>query len=76
MSDDDSVVHQQGFSKVTGTRYETEGGNTRVRIQRQKRIHKFQTGYEDRGRPLTLFSGSERDAREVYEVLREWFNDG
>lgn len=75
MTDDDTVVHQQGFSKVSGTRYETESETTRVRIKRQKRMHKFQSGYENVGRPLTLFSGRERDAREVYRVLREWFED-
>jgi hypothetical protein len=75
MPNDDTVVIPNGFSKVTGTKRETESGNTRVRVKRQKRMHKFQSGYEPRGRPVTLFSGAERDAREVYEVLREWFDE-
>ena len=71
----DLVVIPNGFSKIRGAQYETESGTTRVRIERQRRMHKFESGYEDRGRPVPLFTGSERDARAVYAVLREWFED-
>lgn len=71
---EDVVVHRKGFVKISGSRYEANSG-TRVRIERQKRMHKFQTGYEDAGPAVPIFSGTEEDARHVYEVLREWFED-
>lgn len=76
MSREDStqVVHRKGFTKIRGVRYEAVSGE-RVRIERQKRMHRFRTGYEDTGPAVPLFTGSEQDARHVYEVLKEWFED-
>lgn len=70
----DPVTLSRGFSKVSGSSYETET-ETRIRIEKQKRMHKFQTGYEDVRRPRRLFEGSEQEARFVYEVLKEMFDD-
>lgn len=70
-----AVIHRKGFTKIRGTQYETESGAVRVRIDRQHRMHKFQTGYEDRGPPVPIFTGTESDARHVYEILKEWFED-
>lgn len=77
MSDDEqeSIVIPNGFSKIIATQYPTVNDNTRIRIKRQKQMHKFRSGYENVGRPLTLFSGNERDAREVYQALKELFDD-
>jgi K+/H+ antiporter YhaU regulatory subunit KhtT len=71
---DELVVHRKGFTKIVGTRYEAQSG-MRIRVERQKRMHKFQTGYEDSGPAVPIFTGTEEDARHVYEVLREWFED-
>lgn len=68
------VLHRKGFTKIRGVQYEAESG-TRVRIERQKRMHKFQTGYQDTGPAVPIFTGTEQDARHVYEVLKEWFED-
>lgn len=70
----ESVTHRHGFTKVRGTRYESVSG-PRVRIERQERMHKFRTGYENTGPAVPIFTGSEQDARHVYEVLKEWFDD-
>lgn len=70
----EAVVHRKGFLKIVGTQYESVSG-TRVRIERQKRMHKFQTGYQDTGPAVPIFTGTEADARYVYEVLKEWFDD-
>lgn len=73
-SDDSTVVvHRRGFTKIRGTRYESVSGE-RVRIERQERMHKFRTGYEDTGPPVPIFTGDMDDARHVYEVLKEWFD--
>lgn len=73
-ADLNAVVHRHGFTKIRGTRYESVSG-PRIRIERQKRMHKFRTGYEDTGTAVPIFTGSEDDARHVYEVLKEWFDD-
>lgn len=75
MTDDsETVVHRHGFIKVRGTRYESVSG-PRIRIERQKRMHKFGSGYQDTGPAVPLFAGSEEDARRAYEALKELFDD-
>lgn len=70
----DAVVHPRGFTKIRGTRYEAKSG-TRIRIERQKRMHKFRSGYESVGHPVPIFTGTEKEARYVYDVLKEMFED-
>lgn len=70
---DDAVIQRKGFTKIRGQRYETVNGNTRIRIERQGRMHRFGGGYQDRGPAVPIFTGNEKDARHVYEVLKEWF---
>lgn len=72
--DSDALTLTKGFIKIRASRFETEGG-TRVRIERQERMHKFRTGYQDTGPAVPIFTGTEEDAKQVYEVLKEWFED-
>ncbi|MFC7202844.1 hypothetical protein ACFQJC_04905 [Haloferax namakaokahaiae] len=74
MSNDTSVVHRKGFTKIRGTRYESVSGE-RVRIERQERMHKFGSGYQNTGPAVPIFTGTVEDARHVYEVLQEWFDE-
>lgn len=71
---DEQVVHRKGFTKIKGTSYESVSGR-RIRIERQKRMHTFQSGYRDTGPAVPIFTGTEQDARHVYQVLKEWFDD-
>lgn len=73
-SHDDVVVLRNGFIKLTGTRYEAVSG-PRIRVQKQKQMHKFGSGYQSVGPLVPLFTGNEEDAKRVYHVLREWFGD-
>ena len=73
-SDGEPVVHRRGFTKVRGERYESVSGE-RVRIERQERMHKFGSGYQNTGPAVPIFTGTLRDAQLVYDVLDEWFGD-
>lgn len=59
------------LSQVRGT-----VADDRVRIERQGRIHRFGHGTSDRGTPLPLYSGSLRDALDVYRALDALFDGG
>lgn len=41
----------------------------RVNIEKQKRMHKFQSGMHDVGRPIPMWSGSLREAKQLHEML-------
>ena len=73
-NDGEPVVHRRGFTKVRGERYESVSGE-RVRIERQERMHKFGSGYQNTGPAVPIFTGTLRDAQLVYDVLDEWFGD-
>lgn len=69
------VTHAMGFTKIEGSRFNTESGTTQIRIDRQKRMHKFRSGYQDTGPKRTMFLESEDDARVIYKMLKEFFDD-
>jgi hypothetical protein len=71
---DDTIVHRDGFTKIRGHRYDAVSG-PRINITRQKQMHRFGSGYEDSGQQVPLFQGTESDARYVYEMLQEFFDD-
>lgn len=50
--------------------------NDRVRIERQSRMHSFQHGMSDHGRPRRLFKGDLSDALDVYRALDALFDGG
>jgi len=41
----------------------------RVQIEKQRRMHKFQSGMHDKGRPLPVWSGSVAEAVHLHEML-------
>lgn len=59
------------LSQVRGTL-----DDDRVRIERQKRMHRFGQGTHDRGRPRPLYRGSLSDALAVYRALDALFDGG
>lgn len=53
---------------------ETERG---VEIEKKKRMHRFGSGYEDRGPWLGLtMTLSEKEARAVRDLLDDWLSEG
>lgn len=68
------VTLSKGFTKIEGKRYEA-GQVERFEVRRQKQMHKFGEGYQDVGVGEILFSGTAQDAQNVYEMLKEFFDD-
>lgn len=64
-----------GFDKYCGQSYPTEDGPRRVEVTKITRMHKFGKGYSDTTRERTAFSGTEREARMLYDVLGELIDD-
>lgn len=58
-----------GFDKYRGQSYLTEDGQRRVEVDKITRMHKFGKGYSDTARERTAFSGTQKEAQMLYEVL-------
>lgn len=58
---------------MTEWRADRRDGWVDVRVQR--RMHRFATGMEDRGRARPVYRGDVEEARELYEILKELFED-
>jgi hypothetical protein len=65
------VTLNRGFTAVTART--TADGH--VKVTRQKRKHRFGTGYQRVGPTRTIFEGSITDAELVAAVLTEVFED-
>lgn len=61
----------RGFDKYRGQSYPTEDGPRRIEVTKITRMHKFGKGYSDTTRERTAFSGTEKEARMLYDVLGE-----
>lgn len=64
----------RGFDKYRGQSYLTEDGPRRVEVTKITRMHKFGKGYSDT-RERTAFSGTEKQAKMLHDVLGELIDD-